>query len=73
MTGDDVTWPEVAASDPEVMSFHRKRPGEGCRRPKTHLLCDFQLLQGCDSQEVAGRLMTGNGVTWPELPEVTLK
>ena len=35
------------------MSFHWKTAGSGCRKPKTRLLCAFELLQGYNSQEVA--------------------
>ena len=53
MTGNDVTSPDVTGSDPEVTSFDWKSPGSGCRRPKTRVLSRFELLQGCNSQEVA--------------------
>ena len=63
MTGDDVKWPEVTGSDPEVTSFDRKSRGSGCRRPISQVLGTFQLLQGVDSQEVAVMLqeMTSRG------------
>ena len=47
MTGNDVTWPEVTGSDPEVISFYRKSPGSGGRRPICEVLGTFELLQGC--------------------------
>ena len=53
MTGIDVTWPEVTGSDPEVTSFDLKSPGSGCRRPTRQDLGTFELLQRCNSQEVA--------------------
>ena len=53
MTGNDVTWLEVTGSDPEVTSFDRKSPGNGCRRPISQVLDTFEHLQGCNSQEVA--------------------
>ena len=53
MTGNDVTRPHVTGSDLEVTSFHRKSPGSGCRRPISQVLGTFELLQGCNSQEVA--------------------
>ena len=53
MTGNDVVWPEVIGSDPEVTSFDRKSPGTGCRKPISQVLGTFELLQGCNSQEVA--------------------
>jgi len=59
VAGNDVTWPCVTWSDPEVMLFHRKSPRSGCKRCKTRVLCTFELLQGCISQEVA--------VTWQEM------
>ena len=37
MTGNDVTFPHVTVSDPEVTSIHQKSPGSGCRRPKTRI------------------------------------
>ena len=53
MTENDVTWPEVTRCDWEATPLHRNWPGKGCRKPKTHLFSAFQLLQGCNSQEVA--------------------
>ena len=52
MTGNDVTRRHVTEIDPEVMSFDRKSPGSGCRRPVSQVLSKFELLQGCNSQEV---------------------
>ena len=52
MGRNDVTWPEVPGSDPEGMSFDRKSPGRGCRRPIRQVLGTFDILQGCNSQEV---------------------
>ena len=40
-------------SDPEVTSFDRKSFGSGCRTPIRQVLGTFELLQSCDSQEVA--------------------
>jgi len=72
VTGNDVTWPQVTGSDPEVTSFDRKSPGTGCRRSKTRVYLEFHFLQGCSSQ--------GQAVTWQEIasrdfgwPEVTRK
>jgi len=72
VTENDVTWPQVTGSDPEVTSFDWKSPGSGCRRPKTRIYCTFHFLQGCSSQ--------GEAVTWQEMisrdlgrPEVTRK
>ena len=53
MTGNDVTRPHVTISDPEVTSFDRKSPGSGCTRPVSQVLGTFEVLQGCNSQEVA--------------------
>ena len=53
MTGNDVTLPHVTGSDPEVMSLSQKSPGSGSRRPISQVLGTFELLQGCNSQEVA--------------------
>ena len=36
-----------------MTSFDRKLPGSGCRRPIRQVLGTFELLQGCNSQEVA--------------------
>jgi len=38
VTGNDVAWPQVTGSDPEVTWFDRKSPGTGSRRPKTRIL-----------------------------------
>ena len=43
----------MTGSDPEMMSFDRKLPGSGCRRPISEIWGMFELLQGCNSQEVA--------------------
>ena len=40
----------VAGSDPEVMSFDRKWPLEGCGRSKTGISGAFKLVRGCNSQ-----------------------
>ena len=53
MTGNDGMSPEETRSDPEMMSFDRKALGSGCRRPISQVLGTFELLQGCNSQEVA--------------------
>ena len=53
MTGNDVTWLEVTGSDQEVTSFDRKSPGSCGRRVIDQVLGIFELLQGCNSQEVA--------------------
>ena len=55
MTGNDGTWPEVTGSDLEMTSFDRKSPGSGGRRPISQVLAKFELLQGCNLQEVAVR------------------
>ena len=49
----------MTRSDPEVMSFDRKSPGSGRKRPISQVLGAFELLQGCNSQQVA--------VTWQEM------
>ena len=59
MTGNDVTWPEVTRSYPELTLFHQKWPSEGCRRSKTLVLGPFQLLQTCNLQVAA--------VTWLQM------
>ena len=53
MTGNDVTCLEVTVSDPEVTSLDRKSPGSGCRRPISQDFGTFEMLQGCNLQEVA--------------------
>ena len=53
MTGNDLTSLEVIGSDPEETSFGRKSAGSNCRRPICQVLGMFELLQGCNSQEVA--------------------
>jgi len=53
VTGNDITWPHVTESDPEVTWFDRKSPGSGCTRPKTPVYCTLHFLQGCSSQEEA--------------------
>jgi len=65
MTGNDVTWPHVTESE----SFYRKSPGSGCRRPKTRVLCNFEILQGCNSQEVAvmSQEMMSRDLAWPDV------
>ena len=51
MTGNDRS-PRMTGSDPEV-TYARKSPGSGCTRPISQVLGTFELLQGCNSQEVA--------------------
>ena len=65
MIGIDITRPHVTKSGPKMTSFDRKSPGSGCRRLKTCVLCTFELLQGCNSQEVAVMLqeMTSRALT----------
>jgi len=62
-TGKDLTWPHVTESHPELTSFDRKSTASGCRRPISQVLGMFELLQGCNSQEVAH--------TWQEMTSVT--
>jgi len=66
-----VTWQEMTCkcNSSEVMSFQRKWPGSGCKRPKTHIFSVFQFLQGCTSQEVAVTCyeMTSRHLTWLEV------
>ena len=45
----DLTSPEVTRK----WSFDWKSPGSGCRRPISQVLGAFELVQGCNSQEVA--------------------
>jgi len=69
VTGNDVTWPQVTGSDPQVTSFDRKSPGSGCRWPKTGAYCTFRFLQDCSSQEkaVTWHEMTSRDLRWPEV------
>ena len=53
MAGNDVTCPEVSRSDPEMTSFDGKSTGSGGRRPISQILGTFELLRGCNLQEVA--------------------
>jgi len=70
VTGDDVTWPRLTRSDPEVSSFDQKSPGSGYRRPKSGVCCTFYIIQGCSLQEKA---VTWQEMTWRDLsiPDVT--
>ena len=68
MTGNDVTWPEVTGSDPELMSFDRNSPGRCCRRPISQVLGTFEHLQGCNSEVSCDR--NWHHVTGSD-PEVT--
>jgi len=56
-------------SNLEVMSFHRKWPGSGCRRSKTHGLGVFPLLQGFNSKDVVvtWKKMMSCDLMWPEI------
>ena len=53
MIANDVTCPDVTGTDPKVTSFDQNAPGGGCRRPISRVLGTFDILQGCNSQEVA--------------------
>ena len=53
MTRNDIKWSHVTGSDLEVTSYDRKSPGSGCRRLISQVLGTFELLQGCNPQEVA--------------------
>jgi len=69
MTGNDVTWPHVTGSGPEVTSFDRKSRQTGCRRPKTPVYCTLNFLQRCNSQEEAAawQEITSWDLMWPEV------
>jgi len=69
MTGNDVRWPHVTGSDPEVTSFDWNSPGSGCRRRISRVLGMFELLQSWNSQEVAvtWQEITSRDFTWPEV------
>ena len=51
VTSQEMT--HVTGSDSEVTSFGGKSPSSGCRRPISQVLVTFELIQGCNSQEVA--------------------
>ena len=53
MAGNDVTCSEVSGSDPEMTLFDPKSHGSGRRRTISQVLGTFELLQGCNSMEVA--------------------
>jgi len=69
VTGNDVTWPQVTGSNPQVTSFDRKSPGSGCRRPKTGVYSRFHFLQGGITQEeaVTWEEMTSRDLWWPKV------
>jgi len=71
VTEKHVTWPQVTGSDPEAMSFDRKSPGSGWRRPKIRIYWTFHFLQGCSSQEeaVTWRELTSCDLMWPEVTQ----
>ena len=53
MTGNDLMWPHMTGSDPEVTSFERNSPGSGCGKAISQVLDTFEPLRGCNSHEVA--------------------
>jgi len=65
VTGNDITWPQVTGSDPEVTSFGQKLPGSGFWRPKTPVYCAFHFLQGYSLQNKA--------VTWLDMTSRDLR
>jgi len=80
VTGNDVTWPHVTWSDPDVTWFDRKLPGSGCRS-KTRIYCEFHFLQGCssgcrsktriycESHFLQGCSSPGKAITWRQVTE----
>jgi len=71
VTGNDVTWPQVTGSYPEVTSFDRKSPGSGCRRPKTPVYSTFDFLQRCSSRQeaITWQKMTSCDLRWLEVTQ----
>jgi len=69
MTGNDVTWPQVTGSYPEVTSFDQKSPGSCCKRLKTRVYCECHFLQGCSSQgeAVTSQEMMPRDLRWPKV------
>jgi len=69
VTGNDVTWPQVTGSCPEVTSFDRKSPESGCRMPKTLVYRTLYFLQRCNSQDEAAtwQEITSLDFMWPEV------
>jgi len=70
VTGNDVTWPQVTGSEPEVTSFHRKSPGSGSGKPKTSIHCTFHFLQAVarrrrQSRDRKWRHVTSGNRKWP--------
>ena len=71
MRENDVTlYTSRLGSNPEVASFDRKSPGRGHRKPISQVFCMLELLQGCNSQEVAVMLQEKMSRDW-KLLEVT--
>jgi len=65
VAGNYVTWTGATGSDPQV-TYHPRSPGSGCRRPKTWVLCTFELLQGCNSRRWQSRDRKWCNVTWSD-------
>jgi len=79
VTANDVTWPQVTGSDPEVTSFYRKSPCSGFRRPKLAYTVHFtsymavarRRRQSRDRKwrhvNSGDRKWLGSDVNWPEV------
>ena len=67
MTGNDVTWPEVTGSDPEVTSFDQKSPGSGCSRPEIKFWVRLRSYMAVTPRR--WHHVTVKDVTWPEVTE----
>jgi len=64
VTGNDVTWPQVTESDPEVTSFDRKSPGMAVEGQKQTYTLSYT---SCKAVARGGSChVTGNNVTWPQ-------
>jgi len=82
VTANDVTWPQMTGSDPEVTSFDRKLPGRDCRRPKTSYAVHFISYKAVARRRRQLRDTNWHHITsgdrkwpWSDViwPEVTLK
>jgi len=65
MTENEVMWPQVTESDPEVTSFDRKSPGSGSRKPKLTYLVHFTSYKA-----VARRRRQSHNRKWHHAPQV---
>ena len=71
MTKNDVTWPEVTGSDPEVTSFHQKTPGVAVETLYVKFYVRLSSYRAVTPG--GGSNVTGNEVKWPNVTGVTRK